>query len=151
MDGDIAPLPGIVAFAEQYGAIVYADDVHGDGVLGRRGAGIVEHFNLHGQIVIEVGTLSKALGGMGGFLAAKSAITDFLFQRSRPCSFATGHLPPMVAAGMLAALDLLEAGPERIRRLWDNTNPFRTQHNGLGFDTRASATPLIAIMAGTNV
>lgn len=105
MDGDLAPLPEIVALAEQYRAIVYVDDTHGDGVLGHHGTGIVEHFQLHGRIALEIGTLSKAFGGMGGFLASNATITSYVFQRSRPFIFSTGHLPPMVAAGLLAALD----------------------------------------------
>jgi glycine C-acetyltransferase len=148
MDGDIAPLPEIVALAEQYGAIVYVDDAHGDGVLGSHGTGIVEHFQLHGRVAIEVGTLSKAFGGMGGFVTADAAITEFVRQRSRTFIFSTGHLPPMVAAGLVAALDLLEAEPERIKRLWENTDYFHQGLKRLGFQTGASTTPIIPIMLG---
>jgi glycine C-acetyltransferase len=148
MDGEIAPLPEIVALAEQYGAIVYVDDAHGDGVLGSHGTGIVEHFHLHGRVAIEVGTLSKAFGGMGGFVAADAAITEYIFQRSRTFTFSTGHLPPMVAAGLLAALDLLEEEPERIRRLWENTDYFRQRLKHLGFQTGASTTPIIPLIIG---
>lgn len=148
MDGDIAPLPEIVALAEQYRAIVYVDDAHGDGVLGCSGKGIVEHFHLHGRVAIEVGTLSKAFGGMGGFLASNATVTGYVFQRSRPFIFSTGHLPPMVAAGLLAPLDLLEEEPERIRRLWENTDYFRHQLKQLGFQTGASTTPIIPIIVG---
>ena len=148
MDGDIALLPEIVALAEQYGAIVYVDDAHGDGVLGHTGKGIVEHFHLHGRVAIEVGTLSKAFGGMGGFLASNATITGYVFQRSRPFLFSTGHLPPTIAAGLLAALDLLEEEPERLRRLWENTDYFRHQLKQLGFRTGASMTPIIPLLVG---
>ncbi len=148
MDGDIAPLPEIVALAEQYEAIVYVDDAHGDGVLGSHGTGIVEHFDLHGRVALEVGTLSKAFGGMGGFLASNATVIGYVFQRSRPFIFSTGHLPPMVAAGLLAALDLLEEEPERLRRLWENTDYFRHHLKRLGFQTGASATPIIPLLIG---
>jgi glycine C-acetyltransferase len=148
MDGDIAPLPDIVSLAERYGALVYVDDAHGDGVLGRTGSGIVEHFGLHGRVAFEMGTLSKALGGVGGFIATDQVVIDYLFQRSRPFMFSTGHLPPMVAAGLLAALDLLRAQPERVRRLWDNAAYLRDGLRGLGLDTGASVTPIIPVLAG---
>lgn len=148
MDGDLAPLPEMVALAERYGALVYVDDAHGDGVLGKTGSGIVEHFGLHGRVAIEMGTLSKALGGVGGFVAADRELIDYLFQRSRPFQFSTGHLPPMVAAGLLAALDLLEQQPQRLERLWENTRFFRAGLQQLGFDTGASVTPIIPVMLG---
>ncbi|QBD74874.1 aminotransferase class I/II-fold pyridoxal phosphate-dependent enzyme [Ktedonosporobacter rubrisoli] len=151
MDGDIAPLPEIVNLAEAYGAIVYVDDAHGDGVLGSQGRGIVEHFQLHGRVAIEVGTLSKAFGGVGGFLASDATITSYVFQRSRPFTFSTGHLPPMVAAGLLAALDLLEEEPQRLKRLWENTVYFRQRLKELGFQTGASATPIIPLLVGEAV
>jgi glycine C-acetyltransferase len=148
MDGDLAPLPEMVALAERYGALVYVDDAHGDGVLGKTGSGIVEHFGLHGRVAIEMGTLSKALGGVGGFVAADREIIDYLFQRSRPFQFSTGHLPPTVAAGLIAALDLLEQQPERLEQLWENTRFFRSGLQQLGFDTGASVTPIIPVMLG---
>ncbi len=148
MDGDLAPLPDIVTLAERYGALVYVDDAHGDGVLGKRGSGIVEHFGLHGRVAIEMGTLSKALGGVGGFVAADQEIVNYLFQRSRPFIFSTGHLPPMIAAGLLAALDLLAAQPERLERLWENTRFFRSGLQQLGLSTGVSVTPIIPIMFG---
>lgn len=148
MDGDLAPLPDIVTLAERYGALVYVDDAHGDGVLGKRGSGIVEHFGLHGRVAIEMGTLSKALGGMGGFVAADQEIVNYLFQRGRSFIFSTGHQPPMVAAGLLAALDLLAAQPERLERLWDNTRFFRSGLQQLGLSTGVSVTPIIPIMFG---
>jgi glycine C-acetyltransferase len=151
MDGDLAPLPEIVTLAEHYGALVYVDDAHGDGVLGRSGSGIVEHFDLHGRVAIEMGTLSKALGGVGGFLAADQEITQYLFQRSRTFMFSTGHLPPAVAAGLLAALDLLQAQPQRLERLWANARHFREGIKRLGFNTGASVTPIVPVMIGDAV
>ncbi len=148
MDGDLAPMPEIVALAERYGALVYVDDAHGDGVLGEHGSGIVEHFGLHGRVAIEMGTLSKALGGVGGFVASDQEIIAYLFQRSRTFMFSTGHLPPAVAAGLLAALDLLAAQPERLKRLWDNTAYFRGGLQRLGFDTGTSVTPIVPVMIG---
>lgn len=148
MDGDIAPLPAIVALAERYDALVYVDDAHGDGVLGEHGTGIVEHFGLHGRVAIEMGTLSKALGGVGGFVATEQTVRDYLYQRSRTFMFSTGHLPPAVAAGLIAALDLLHAQPERLRRLWENAAFFRDGLRRLGFDTGVSATPIIPVLVG---
>jgi glycine C-acetyltransferase len=148
MDGDLAPLPEIVALAERYEALVYVDDAHGDGVLGKTGRGIVEHFGLHGRVALEIGTLSKALGGVGGFVASEHEVIDLLMQRSRPFVFSTGHLPPMVAAGLLAALDVLQAQPERLERLWKNATAFRTGLRQLGFNTGASATPIIPVLVG---
>jgi glycine C-acetyltransferase len=148
MDGDVAPLPEIVALAERYGALVYVDDAHGDGVLGEHGSGIVEHFGLHGRVTLEMGTLSKALGGVGGFIAADQEVTDYVYQRARSFMFSTGHLPPAVAAGLIAALDLLAAQPERLRRLWENATYFRAGLQGLGFSTGNSVTPIIPVMVG---
>jgi glycine C-acetyltransferase len=148
MDGDLAPLPDMVALAERYGALVYVDDAHGDGVLGRNGSGIVEHFDLHGRVAIEMGTLSKALGGVGGFLAADQQLVQYLFQRSRTFLFSTGHLPPAIAAGLLAALDVLRAEPERLERLWANTRHFREGLKRLGLNTGASVTPIVPVMLG---
>jgi len=148
MDGDLAPLPQIVSLAERYDALVYVDDAHGDGVLGRRGRGIVEHFGLEGQVALEMGTLSKAFGGLGGFVASDQEVIDSLYQRSRTFIFSTGHLPPMIAAGLIAALHLLETQPERLQRLWANADAFRTGLRRLGFATGASATPIIPVIAG---
>jgi len=148
MEGDIAPLPEIVELAEEYGAEVYVDDAHGDGVLGERGSGIVEHFNLHGRILIEMGTLSKAFGGVGGYVASGKEIVEYLFQRSRPFVFSTGHLPPMVAAGLVAAIVLLESQPQRLKKLWSNASHFRRGLQQIGFNTGSSATPIIPIIIG---
>jgi glycine C-acetyltransferase len=151
MDGNLAPLPQIVALAEQYDALVYVDDAHGDGVLGRTGRGTVEHFGLEGRVALEIGTLSKAFGGLGGFVASDQEIIDILYQRSRTFMFSTGHLPPMVAAGLIAALDLLETQPERLQRLWANADAFRTGLQQLGFNTGVSATPIVPVIAGEAV
>ncbi len=148
MDGDLAPLPQIVALAEQYDALVYVDDAHGDGVLGHTGRGTVEHFGLEGRVALEIGTLSKAFGGVGGFIASDQEVIDTLYQRSRTFMFSTGHLPPMVAAGLIAALDLLETQPERLQRLWANADAFRTGLQQLGFNTGVSATPIVPVIAG---
>lgn len=148
MDGDLAPLPEIVALAERYGALVYVDDAHGDGVLGKTGSGVVEYFGLHGRVALEIGTLSKALGGVGGFIAADQPVVDYLFQRARPFVFSTGHLPPMVAAGLVAALDTLARQPERLERLWANATYLRTGLQRLGFNTGASVTPIIPVIVG---
>jgi glycine C-acetyltransferase len=149
MDGDLAPLPEIVALAERYGALVYVDDAHGDGVLGKTGSGVVEHFGLHGHVALEVGTLSKALGGVGGFVAADQPVIDYLFQRARPFVFSTGHLPPMVAAGLVAGLDVLSAQPDRLERLWSNATYLRAGLQRLGLNTGASVTPIIPVVVGT--
>lgn len=148
MDGDLAPLPDIVALADQYRALVYVDDAHGDGVLGQTGRGIVEHFGLEGRVAFEMGTLSKALGGVGGFIASDQAVIQTLYQASRPFIFSTGHLPPMVAGGLLAALELVEAEPQRLQRLWDNTTALRAGLQHLGFDTGSSVTPIIPVIVG---
>jgi glycine C-acetyltransferase len=148
MDGDLALLPEIVALAERYDAVVYVDDAHGDGVLGKMGKGIVEHFDLHGRVALEIGALSKAFGGVGGFVASDRPVIEMLMQRARPFVFSTGHLPPMVAAGLLAALDVLQAQPERLAWLWANATSFRGGLHQLGFNTGASATPIIPVLVG---
>jgi glycine C-acetyltransferase len=148
MDGDIAPLPEIVELAERHDALVYVDDAHGDGVLGVTGAGIAEHFGLQGHVALEMGTLSKALGGVGGFIASDRVVTDYLYQRARPFMFATGHLPPAIAAGLIAALDILRAQPERLARLWSNAATLREGLGRLGYNTAASTTPIIPVIVG---
>ena len=147
MDGDIAPLPGICDVCERYGAVVMVDDAHASGVLGRNGRGTVDHFGLHGRVDIQVGTLSKAVGVLGGYVAGTQALRDYLIQRSRPILFSTSH-PPAVVAACLAALDVLEGEPERIERLWDNTRFFKAGLTGLGFDTGISETPITPVIVG---
>jgi len=147
MDGDIAPLPGIVEAAERYEAAVMIDDAHASGVLGRNGRGTVDHFDLHGRVDVQVGTLSKAVGVMGGYIAGRQHLKDYLIQRCRPLLFSTSQ-PPAVAAACIAAIDVLENEPERIERLWDNTRFFKSALQELGFDTGISETPITPVMAG---
>ena len=147
MDGDIAPLPGIVDLAERYGAAVMVDDAHSSGVLGRNGRGTVDHFDLHGRVALQVGTLSKAIGAVGGYVAGGEAVRDLMIQRSRAYLFTTA-LPPSVAATCLAALDVLEEEPQLLERLWDNTRFFQSGLRDLGFDTGRTATPITPVMVG---
>jgi glycine C-acetyltransferase len=147
MDGDIAPLPEIVAAAEEHGAAVFVDDAHASGVLGRNGRGSVDHFNLHGRVAIQVGTLSKAMGVLGGYVAGSRTLREILVQRARPFLFSTSH-PPAVAAACLAAIHVLEDEPELIERLWSNTRRFKAELAGMGFDTGASETPITPVMVG---
>ncbi len=147
MDGDIAPLPGIVAAAEEHDAAVLVDDAHASGVLGRNGRGSVDHFDLHGRVAIQVGTLSKAMGVLGGYVAGPLALREMLIQRCRPFLFSTSH-PPAVAAACLAAIRVLEEEPELIERLWANTRRFKEGLRSLGFDTGVSETPITPIMVG---
>lgn len=147
MDGDIAPLPGIVEAAEAFGAAVMVDDAHASGVLGRNGRGSVDHFGLHGRVAIQVGTLSKAVGVLGGYVAGTQDLRDLLTQRARPFLFSTSH-PPAVVAACLEAIHVLEDEPELIERLWTNTRRFKAELVRLGFDTGASETPITPVMMG---
>ena len=147
MDGDIAPLPAIVEVAEEHDAAVFVDDAHASGVLGRNGRGTVDHFDLHGRVAIQVGTLSKAMGVLGGYVAGPLALREMLIQRGRPFLFSTSH-PPAVAAACLAAIRVLEDEPELIERLWANTSRFKDGLRSLGFDTGVSETPITPIMVG---
>ena len=147
MDGDIAPLPKLVEAAEKYGAIMMIDDAHSSGVLGRNGRGTVDHFGLHGRVDIQVGTLSKAIGVLGGYVCGSRDLIDYLYARARPFLFSTSH-PPSVAASCIAAFDILENEPERIERLWDNTRYFKGQLKAAGFDTGQSETPITPVMVG---
>jgi glycine C-acetyltransferase len=147
MDGDIAPLPAIVEAAEAFDAAVLVDDAHASGVLGRNGRGSIDHFGLHGRVAIQVGTLSKAIGVLGGYVAGSQALRDLLIQRGRPFLFSTSH-PPAVAAACLAAIRVLEEEPELIERLWANTRRFKEGLRSLGFDTGVSETPITPVMVG---
>jgi len=147
MDGDIAPLPDLVAVARRHGAIMMLDDAHASGVLGRNGRGTVDHFGLHGQVDVQVGTLSKAIGALGGYVCGSRVLIEFLYHRARPFLFSTSH-PPAVAATCLAAFDLLEREPERIESLWANTRYFQSALAGAGFNTGMSETPITPIMVG---
>jgi glycine C-acetyltransferase len=149
MDGDIAPLADICDVTDRYGAAVMVDDAHASGVLGRNGRGTIDHFGLHGRVDIQVGTLSKAIGVLGGYVAGPQHLRDYLVQRSRPFLFSTSH-PPAVAAACLAAIDVLEAEPERIERLWDNTRFFKAGLEQLGFDTGISETPITPVIVGSS-
>jgi glycine C-acetyltransferase len=147
MDGDIAPLPGIVEAAEAFDAAVYVDDAHASGVLGRNGRGTVDHFDLHGRVAIQVGTLSKAMGVLGGYVAGPLVLREMLIQRARPFLFSTSH-PPAVAAACLAAIRVLEEEPELIDRLWANTRRFKEGLRSLGFAIGSSQTPITPVMVG---
>jgi glycine C-acetyltransferase len=147
MDGDIANLPGLVEAAEEADAIVYVDDAHASGVLGRNGRGSVDHFDLHGRVHVQVGTLSKAIGVLGGYVAGPAALRTVLEHRARPFLFSTSH-PPAVAAACLAAIEVLETEPELIERLWVNTRHFKAGLEGLGFDTGHSDTPITPVIVG---
>jgi glycine C-acetyltransferase len=147
MDGDIAPLPDLYEIAQETGHLLMVDDAHGEGVLGRGGRGIVDHFNLHGKVDIEVGTMSKAFGVMGGVVAGKKAIIDWLRQRGRPFLFSSAMTVPDVAA-CLAAVDLLEASTEQVDRLWSNAEYFKSRMQALGFDTGRTQTPIVPVMLG---
>ena len=147
MDGDICPLPGIVEAAEEVGAAVYVDDAHASGVLGDHGRGTVDHFGLHGRVAIQVGTLSKAVGVLGGYVAGSAALRDLLTQRARPFLFSTSH-PPAVAAACLEALAVMREEEGLFERLWANTRRFKAELARLGFDTGASETPITPIMVG---
>jgi glycine C-acetyltransferase len=147
MDGDIAPLPGIVEAAEAYGAAVMVDDAHASGVLGRNGRGSVDHFGLHGRVAVQVGTLSKAVGSLGGYVAGSVALREILTQRSRPFLFSTSH-PPAVVAACREAIRVMQDEPELQDRLWANTRYFKAELTRLGFDTGHSETPITPVMMG---
>ncbi len=152
MDGDIGPLPGLCDLAEKYGAIMMVDDAHASGVLGRNGRGTIDHFKVHGRVDIQVGTLSKAIGALGGYVCGSRELIDFLYHRARPFLFSTSH-PPSVAATCMAAFDVLEHEPERIEKLWENTRFWKKELGLLGFDTGgrntpASETPITPIIIG---
>ncbi|MCB9146018.1 MAG: glycine C-acetyltransferase [Anaerolineales bacterium] len=147
MDGDIAPLPDIYEVAKKYDILLMVDDAHGEGVLGKGGRGIVDHFGLHGKVDIEVGTMSKAFGVMGGIVAGKSVIIEWLRQRGRPFLFSSAMTVPDAAA-CLAAVDLLEDSTQLVDKLWDNAKYFQTEMKNLGFNTGASQTPITPVMLG---
>jgi glycine C-acetyltransferase len=147
MDGDVAPLPEIFEVAEEFGTLLMVDDAHGEGVLGKGGRGIVDHFDLHGQVDIEVGTLSKAFGVMGGVVAGRKEIVEWLRQRGRPFLFSSAMTIPDVAA-CLASVEILERSTELVDQLWENTDYFKREMEGLGFDTGESTTPITPVMLG---
>jgi len=147
MDGDIAPLPGIAGLAREHGAIMMVDDAHASGVLGRNGRGTIDHYDVHGQVDIQVGTLSKAIGVLGGYVCGSRSLIEYLYHRARPFLFSTSH-PPAVAAACIAAFEVLEEEPERIERLWSNTKRFKAGLQRLGFNTGISETPITPIIVG---
>src|SRR5579863_1651869 len=147
MDGDIGPLPGLVEAAEKHGAIMMVDDAHSSGVLGRNGRGTIDHFGLHGRVQVQVGTLSKAIGVLGGYVCGSRDLIEFLYHRARPFLFSTSH-PPAVAAACLAAFDVLEQEPERIETLWENTKYFKQGLASAGFNTGMSETPITPVIVG---
>lgn len=152
MDGDIGPLPALCALAEKYGAIMMVDDAHSSGVLGCNGRGTVDHFGMHGRVDIQVGTLSKAIGALGGYVCGTRDLIDYLYHRARPFLFSTSH-PPSVAATCIAAFDVLENEPQLMEQLWANTRFWKKELGLLGFDiggktTPASETPITPIIIG---
>src|SRR5437868_1629936 len=152
MDGDIGPLPALCDVAEKYGAIMMVDDAHASGVLGRNGRGTIDHFNVHGRVDVQVGTLSKAIGALGGYVCGSRDLIEFLYHRARPFLFSTSH-PPSVAATCMAAFEVLENEPQLIDQLWQNARFFKKELGGLGFNiggqnTPASETPITPIIVG---
>jgi len=147
MDGDLGALPDLCKAAEEFGAIMMVDDAHASGVFGRNGRGTIDHFNMHGRVDIQVGTLSKAIGALGGYVAGSKALIEFLYHRARPFLFSTSH-PPAVAASCIAALDVLEQEPQIIERLWENTRFFKAGLVALGFNTGISESPITPVIAG---
>jgi len=147
MDGDLGPLPALCDLAEEFGCIMMVDDAHASGVFGASGRGTVDHFGMHGRVDIQVGTLSKAVGALGGYVAGTRAFIEYLYHRARPFLFSTSH-PPSVAATCIAALDVLEQEPEIIERLWDNTRFFKAGLSALGFNTGLSESPITPVIAG---
>jgi glycine C-acetyltransferase len=152
MDGDIGPVDKLAALAEKYGAIMMVDDAHASGVLGRNGRGSVDHFGMHGKVDVQVGTLSKAIGALGGYVCGSKDLIDYLYHRARPFLFSTSH-PPSVAASCIAAFEILEKEPDRILRLWTNTRYFQGELKRIGFNiggvnTPATETPITPIIVG---
>jgi glycine C-acetyltransferase len=147
MDGDLGALPELAELAEEFGCIMMVDDAHASGVFGRHGRGTIDHFNLHGRVDIQVGTLSKAMGALGGYVAGSRALIEFLYHRARPFLFSTSH-PPAVAAACLAAIEVLLEEPQLIDRLWENTKFFKAGLEQLGFDTGMSESPITPVIAG---
>jgi len=147
MDGDLGAVPGLCGLAEEFGCIMMVDDAHASGVFGRNGRGTIDHFAMHGRVDIQVGTLSKAIGALGGYVAGSRSLIEFLYHRARPFLFSTSH-PPAVAAACIAALDVLEEEPQIIERLWENTRFFKAGLKALGFNTGLSESPITPVIAG---
>jgi glycine C-acetyltransferase len=147
MDGDLGALPELCALAEEYGCIMMVDDAHASGVFGQNGRGTIDHFGMHGRVDIQVGTLSKAVGVLGGYVAGSRSLIEFLYHRARPFLFSTSH-PPGVAAACIAAVDVLEQEPQIIDRLWENTRFFKAGLEALGFNTGLSQSPITPVIVG---
>jgi glycine C-acetyltransferase len=147
MDGDLGRVAELSALAEEYGAIMMVDDAHASGVFGKHGSGTVDHFGCHGRVDIQVGTLSKAIGVLGGYVAGSRNLIEFLYHRARPFLFSTSH-PPAVTAACLAAIDILETEPQWIEKLWDNTRFFKAGLDKLGFNTGMSESPITPVIVG---
>jgi glycine C-acetyltransferase len=149
MDGDLGPLPALCDLADEFGCIMMVDDAHASGVFGQNGRGTVDHFGMHGRVDVQVGTLSKAIGALGGYVAGSQALIEFLCHRARPFLFSTSH-PPAVAATCIAALDVLESEPQVIDRLWENARFFKAGLQALGFNTGLSESPITPVIVGDN-
>jgi glycine C-acetyltransferase len=147
MDGDLGALPALCDVAEEFGAIMMVDDAHASGVFGRQGRGTIDHFQCHARVDIQVGTLSKAIGVLGGYVAGTKSFIEFLYHRARPFLFSTSH-PPAVAAACIAALDVLESEPQWMTKLWDNTRFFKAGLQSLGFNTGRSESPITPVIVG---
>src|SRR5881628_2188693 len=147
MDGDVGAVPELCALAEEFGCIMMVDDAHASGVFGKNGRGTIDHFGMHGRVDLQVGTLSKAIGVLGGYVAGSRSLIEFLYHRARPFLFSTSH-PPAVAAACIAAIDVLEEEPQIIERLWENTRFFKAGLKALGFDTGSSESPITPVIAG---
>jgi glycine C-acetyltransferase len=147
MDGDLGPLPALCDLAEEFGCVMMVDDAHASGVFGANGRGTIDHFGVHGRVDVQVGTLSKAIGALGGYVAGSRALIEFLYHRARPFLFSTSH-PPAVAAACIAAIDVLTEEPQIIERLWENTRFFKAGLRQLGFNTGASESPITPVIVG---
>jgi glycine C-acetyltransferase len=147
MDGDLGPLPELCELAEETGCIMMVDDAHASGVFGENGRGTIDHFGVHGRVDVQVGTLSKAIGALGGYVAGTQELIEFLYHRARPFLFSTSH-PPAVAAACIAAIDVLLEEPEIIDRLWENTRFFKSGLEALGFNTGVSESPITPVITG---
>lgn len=147
MDGDLGPLPALCDLAEEFGCIMMVDDAHASGVFGRNGRGTIDHFGMHGRVDVQVGTLSKAMGALGGYVAGSRTLIDFLYHRARPFLFSTSH-PPSVAASCLAAVEVLLEEPQLMDRLWENRRFFKDGLDALGFDTGLSEGPIVPVIVG---
>ena len=147
MDGDLGALPELCTLAEEFGCIMMVDDAHASGVFGKNGRGTIDHFGMHGRVDIQVGTLSKAIGALGGYVAGSKMLIEYLYHRARPFLFSTSH-PPATAAACIAAIDVLEQEPQIIDRLWENTRFFKAGLQSLGLNTGLSESPITPVIVG---